>query len=94
MSAPEARLALRFHGRVQGVGFRATSASIAGALALEGWVRNEVDGTVSAEVQGDAADLARFLEELGAAMAGRISRVERRDLPPAGDLQGFRILRG
>lgn len=94
MSAGEARIALRFHGTVQRVGFRATSASIATALALKGWVRNEVDGTVSAEVQGDPADLARFLDELGSAMAGRISRFERRELPPAADLRSFHILRG
>jgi len=55
------RLALRIHGRVQGVGFRAFAARAARARALSGSVRNRRDGTVEAELIGPAADVEAVL---------------------------------
>ena len=43
----------QIYGRVQGVGFRYTVVQAANALGLTGWVRNERDGTVTTELQGD-----------------------------------------
>ncbi len=40
-------------GRVQGVGFRESMRVVAGALELNGWVRNCDDGSVDAVAQGD-----------------------------------------
>ncbi len=45
-----ARVVVR--GRVQAVGFRATAVSRARSLGVAGWVRNNPDGTVEAEVEG------------------------------------------
>lgn len=42
-------------GLVQGVGYRAAFRRQADALGLRGWVRNRRDGSVEAEVDGDAA---------------------------------------
>ena len=54
------RFRICFYGRVQGVGFRYTAYHIAQELSLSGWVKNEFDGTVLCEVQGDGAAIDEF----------------------------------
>ena len=46
------RRRIRFLGRVQGVGFRYRARYAATAVGATGWVRNDVGGTVSMELQG------------------------------------------
>lgn len=46
---------LRIRGQVQGVGFRMYVTRKARQLGLSGWVRNRLDGSVEAEVQGPPA---------------------------------------
>lgn len=58
------RVHLRFEGRVQGVGFRWTTMSLAQEAGVAGWVRNEDDGTVTAELQGSGHDINRVLTGL------------------------------
>ncbi|REE01234.1 acylphosphatase [Marinoscillum furvescens] len=45
------------HGKVQGVFFRASTKSEADRLGLNGWVRNEADGTVMIHAEGDSQAL-------------------------------------
>ena len=58
------RLHLRFSGQVQGVGFRWTSSLVARELGLTGWVRNEDDGTVTAEIQGEESHVGAFFSRM------------------------------
>lgn len=51
-------------GRVQGVGFRYRARHIARMLGLTGWVRNEWDGSVEMEIQGDRDSLQMMLSML------------------------------
>ena len=48
---------LRLRGRVQGVGFREACVQRAQALGVTGWVRNRMDGSVEAMLQGPPARL-------------------------------------
>ena len=58
------RRKILFYGRVQGVGFRYRARYVAESLRLTGWVRNEEDGTVTMEVQGEEALIDRMLQML------------------------------
>jgi acylphosphatase len=49
---PVASAHVRVTGHVQGVGFRWGLERRARSLGLAGWVRNEPDGSVAAEVEG------------------------------------------
>lgn len=60
------RLHAVVYGRVQGVGFRASTVSRANGLGLTGWVRNRADGTVEVMAEGERSRLdalLNFLEE-------------------------------
>ena len=46
------REAIRFEGSVQGVGFRYRMSQLARHYDVTGWVRNEYDGSVSADLPG------------------------------------------
>jgi len=68
---------VRIEGRVQGVGYRAWSQSIAQDLGLAGWVRNRQDGAVEAVFQGlpeNVAEMLRLCEE--GPLYARVARIE------------------
>lgn len=49
-------------GRVQGVFFRASTQEQAARLSIRGWVRNEPDGSVRIEAEGDEAALQELID--------------------------------
>jgi acylphosphatase len=53
---------LVIHGRVQGVWYRESMRQEAERLGIAGWVRNRVDGTVEAIVEGDAGAVAAITD--------------------------------
>ena len=80
------RWRLLIHGRVQGVGFRASCNRRALDLGLRGWVRNLRDGSV--EVQAEGPPLA--ISELRAwceqgPPGAQVLRVQLSQLPVTGD---------
>jgi len=89
---PETALTVHITGRVQGVSFRAWTQSHARQLGLEGWVRNEPDGSVTALIGGPGAKVAEMVEafHIGprwAAVTGvETTLADPGDVPP-----GFRI---
>jgi acylphosphatase len=85
---------LRIAGRVQGVGYRASFARQAQGLQLSGWVRNRLDGSVEALVQGNASavDAITAWARQGPRLA-RVDHVSIDDLPDAALMPGeFRVL--
>ena len=79
-------------GRVQGVGFRATTAGEARKLDVRGWVRNRTDGAVEVEAQGDDGALNTFLRFLHRGPNGaRVISVDAEWLAPEPVLVTFEI---
>lgn len=93
MGEPSSLSCLRciYHGRVQGVGFRATTASIAARYAVEGYVRNRSDGTVELLVVGLLTDISEFREELLRRMGGKIAWIDVESVALPSDCTGFQI---
>ena len=63
-SLPSLRRTVWFAGRVQGVGFRATTVRIAKRYPVSGYVENLPDGRVRLVVEGERVSLEQFLAEL------------------------------
>ena len=55
-------VSIKISGRVQGVYFRASTKDKADELGLKGFVRNERDGSVYIEAEGETAILNQFVE--------------------------------
>lgn len=62
MTPSKCCLYIHITGKVQGVFFRASAQSQAEKLELNGYVRNEIDGSVSIEVEGNKANVNEFVK--------------------------------
>lgn len=85
------RIRVRFVGRVQGVGFRATCRAIASSRPVTGWVRNEPDGSVLLEAQGNATAIEEFLQAIHDRMTRNIQRMDRADVKPHDNESHFTV---
>ena len=86
------RIHYRFSGRVQGVGFRYEAKVTADQLDLTGWVRNEDDGTVTAEVEGPESHINEFLRVMRAVPRFDITDIQIERVPLSETEPSFRTL--
>ena len=87
-----ARAVVQYIGRVQGVGFRFTTVRIAASFRVNGYVRNEPDGSVTVIAEGERSEVKRFID---AVSTSPMSRYIRNTYvcwePPQGETGGFTI---
>ena len=78
------RVFYQFNGYVQGVGFRYRMSHLAGYFGVTGWVRNEYDGPVQAELHMIIQRLCqdRYIE---------IRSMDRKELPLDETERGFHV---
>ncbi len=85
-------ISARVHGRVQGVGFRYSTQYTAQELGIVGWVRNEFDGTVLVEAEGERENIDRFVEWLKEGPPpARVTSVEVQKKAPSGSWRRFSV---
>ncbi len=85
------RMRYIFTGCVQGVGFRYRAYHAAHLLGLTGWVRNEFDGSVTMEVQGERYGIDAMLEMIKKSHYIDIDNIDSKELPTALDENSFEI---
>ena len=86
----------RFHivvsGRVQGVGYRYSAAKAAAKYQVSGWVKNNFDGAVELECEGDEQKLNYFIAWLKDGPPGaRVTSVEIKEKQYQGIYSRFTI---
>ena len=80
-----------FSGRVQGVGFRYTTMSIAGAYEVSGYVKNMPNGEVKLFVQGDESEVDAFIADICRRMNRYIHDYTTTTVPPDPRVKDFRV---
>lgn len=78
-------------GRVQNVGFRYYTANSAQECHISGFVKNETDGTVYIEAEGEKDDMDKFL--VFCRRGPQWARIDRFDIQeqPLMNYKGFRV---
>lgn len=75
-------LNIRVHGRVQGVGFRYNTRKAAEKFGISGYVKNEPEGTVFIEAEGEEEAIDQFVIWCHKGpMWARVDRVEVQTVP-------------
>ncbi|WP_460795659.1 acylphosphatase [Microbacterium sp. GXF0217] len=82
---------VRVTGRVQGVGYRWFVNDLAAAGGIAGWVRNRHDGSVEAELHGEALKIDGMLDAMSRGpRSARIDDLEVTEIPEHA-FDGFEI---
>lgn len=79
-----------FYGSVQGVGFRWRARNAAEHFSCTGWAKNEWDGSVSMEIQGEEEDIDRVILAIEKGTFVRIDNMDVKELPVVEREYGFR----
>ena len=85
------RYKLEFYGSVQGVGFRYTARHAANMFRLTGYVRNEYDGSVTCEVQGEQDAIDEFIRTLSRGRFIDISYIDKTVMDIIEDERSFDV---
>ena len=80
---------IHFTGTVQGVGFRWRARQAADMFHCTGWCRNEWDGSVTMEIQGEIAQIDRVIKAIERGRYIEIDRMDRENIPLQEE-RGFR----
>ena len=80
-----------YRGRVQGVGFRYTTRRIASRFAVAGYVKNLPDGRVLVVVEGEQAELNRFVAAVNDRLGHYVEEVQSSVHLAEGTFHGFGI---
>lgn len=83
------RVHIFFTGKVQGVGFRATTKRLALNQKLQGWVRNLPDGRVEMYAEGGEQEIGNLLGTLSESFS--ITKMENAPTSDEGAHSGFVI---
>ncbi len=87
------RKKIRFHGCVQGVGFRYRARHAADAVGATGWVRNEYDGSVSMEIQGTEDQIDAVILAIDRGTYVHIEKMDVKTIPVIEDERSFKTVR-
>jgi acylphosphatase len=82
-----------FSGRVQGVGFRFTTQTLARGFAVTGFVKNLEDGRVQLVVEGQPKEIDKFLAAIRKERAENVEKVDEKSMPATGEFKEFEIRR-
>ena len=80
-----------FSGSVQGVGFRYRARHAADLYGCTGWVRNEWDGSVTMEIQGEEEAIDRVIQAIDAGRYVEILNMAVRTVETDPDERSFRV---
>ena len=82
----------RLSGRVQGVWFRAFTRDKAISLNVDGWVKNNANGSVSGEAVGDEGNIEKFIQFLkNGPPNSKVEDIYIEESPEIGQYLGFEI---
>ncbi|SVC68607.1 uncharacterized protein METZ01_LOCUS321461 [marine metagenome] len=85
-------VSFKITGKVQGVWFRAYSRDSALSLNIDGWVKNDPDGSVFGEAVGSEKNMKKFVNVLRKGSPNsRVEDVFVEESPETGHYSGFEI---
>ena len=84
------RKRITFCGAVQGVGFRWRARHAADLYSCTGWCRNEWDGSVAMEIQGEERNIDQVIMAIESGRYVQIENMEVRNIPMNEAERGFR----
>lgn len=92
MNPVRERLSIRITGKVQGVFFRDFARRAAGKLGIVGEAKNEPDGSLRIEAEGERMRLDEFLAECRRGPRGaNVEKVRASFAPATGEFETFSI---